>query len=60
MAKNLKIPKGKPEAVNQRKIDNTMAKKKGQKDKQNTTQKLKIAQHEPQLKPGMNSRAQEV
>ena len=28
MAKNLKIPKGKPEAVNQRKIDNTMAKRK--------------------------------
>jgi hypothetical protein len=28
MAKNLKIPKGKPKAVNQRKIDNTMAKRK--------------------------------
>jgi hypothetical protein len=28
MAKNLKIPKGKPEDVNQRKIDNTMAKRK--------------------------------
>ena len=43
--KSLKVPKGLSEAVNRRKTDNTMAKKKGTKktnnDQQNTTQKTK-------------------
>ena len=36
MSKSLKIPKGKSESVNRR-TDNTMTKRKGQKDKQRYT-----------------------
>ena len=35
--KSLKIPKGQSESVNQRRTDNTMAKRKVQKDKQRST-----------------------
>ena len=35
--KSLKIPKGITESVNRRRTDNTMAKKKGQKNKQRST-----------------------
>jgi len=49
--KSLKIPKGYSEAINQRRTDNTMAKKKKYKrtnnNLQNITQKLKIEQHKP-------------
>jgi len=40
--KSLKIPKGQSESVYRRRTDNTMTKKKVQKDKQNIHIKLKI------------------
>ena len=50
------MQKGKSEAVNQRRTDNTMAKtKQNKKDRQNTTQKQKVEQHELTKERGINS-----
>jgi len=56
----MKIQKLQSEAVNQRTTDNTMTKSKRIKnDLQNTTQKIKVEQHEPHSKPGVNPGAPE-
>jgi hypothetical protein len=61
--KSLKIPKGQSESIYRRRTDNTMAKRKRTRG-QTTIYKtlhtnLKIEQHEPHLKPGVNLGAPE-
>ena len=54
--KRLKIPKGQSEAVNRRKTDNTMVKRKRtNNDLQNTTQKTKDWATQTPQKTGLNS-----
>ena len=45
--KGLKIPKGKSEAVNQRRTEDTMAKRKGQMSYKNYTENLRLSNKSP-------------